>query len=237
MKNKKLIITVGSIAVVGILVAGISMLGKDKPSNADDIQQVESSTETQSTESTLIVDADIKDDAMVEMPDVEQDSNTDNTQENTDSTQGNSGAGHTIHDDGYISEEVLEGQEAARRENAETAAFGETLPGDGTVDEKLRDWVKSQGADYMLGWTIIFEHGKGAGDQPTYGIYMNENSERYLERFEVGDYLPCNTQLTGTMEEYEAWMAQDLKDTIMENGEEGEDYEIRDDGTFVIIID
>ena len=150
---------------------------------------------------------------------------------------GNSGAGHTIHDDGYVSEEALEAQEAARRENAETAAFGETLPGDGTVDEKLRDWVKSQGADYMLGWTIIFEHGKGAGDQPTYGIYMDENSERYLERFEVGDYLPCNTQLTGTMEEFMAWQAQNLKDTIMENGEEGEDYRIEDDGNFVIIID
>ena len=146
---------------------------------------------------------------------------------------GNSGAGSSIHDDGYISPEALEAQEAARRENAETAEFGATLPGDGTVDEKLRDWVKSQGADYMLGWTIIFEHGKGAGAQPTYGIYMNENSDRYLERFEVGDYLPCNTQLTGTWEEYEAWMGQDFINKAEEYGDEV----IYEDGKVIIVID
>ena len=57
MKNKKLLITVGGIALVGILtVVGIGITGKDKPSNADDIQQVESSTETQSTESNLVAD-------------------------------------------------------------------------------------------------------------------------------------------------------------------------------------
>lgn len=122
-------------------------------------------------------------------------------------------------------------------ENFETAEFGATLPGDGTVDEKLRDWVKSQGADYMSGWTIVFEHGKGAGNQPTYGIYMRPDHIRQGERFVVGDYLPSGTQLTGTWEEYEAWMAQHLKDFIMETGVEGEDYEIEDDGTFVIIID
>ena len=150
---------------------------------------------------------------------------------------GNSGAGQTIHDEGYVSEEQLSKEEASRIEEKETAEFGETLPGDKSGIEKFQDWVRSQGADYAMGWTFIYEHGRGAGDQPTYGIYMRPDDPRYGERFVVGDYLPCNTQLTGTWEEYEAWMAQDLKDTIMEDGEEGEDYIIEDDGDFVIIID
>ena len=150
---------------------------------------------------------------------------------------GNSGAGHTIHDDGYVSDEAADAEAIRKNELASVAEFAETLPGDKSPIENFMDWVRSQGADSASGWTFIYTHGKAAGNQPTYGIYMDESSDRYLERFEVGDYLPNGNQLTGTMEEYEAWMAQDLKDTIMENGEEGEDYEIRDDGTFVIIID
>lgn len=135
------------------------------------------------------------------------------------------------------SDNVVTQDEGVLVEEKSLDEFIVTLPGDKSPIENYQDWVRSQGADYASGWVFIYKHGESAGNQPTYGIYMNENSNRYLERFEVGDYLPDGSQLTGTMEEFMAWQAQDLKDTIMEDGEEGEDYRIEDDGDFVIIID
>lgn len=105
-------------------------------------------------------------------------------------------------------------------EEYEIEKFGAELPGEGTPGQKLMDWAKSQGADNMWGWTLIYTHGEGAGDQPTYGKYVKPGSSRYGEIFHVGDYLPCNTQLTGTKEEYQNWMAQDFINQAEENGDE-----------------
>ena len=131
------------------------------------------------------------------------------------------------------SDTAVDSETVGSNEEAELADFADTLPGEGTNDEKLLAWVKSQGGDYMFGWTVIFEHGRGAGSEPTYGLYLKPGSDRYGERFVVGDYLPCGTQLTGTWEEYQEWMGQDFINQAEENGDEV----IYEDDKVIIVID
>ena len=51
---------------------------------------------------------------------------------------------------------------------------------------------------------MAFDHGKGAGDQPSYAVYMKEGDPLYGTIYHVGDYLPDGTQLSGTNDEWEA---------------------------------
>ena len=99
---------------------------------------------------------------------------------------------------------------------------------------KTKDWVHAQGGDTWSGWTVIYENGKGAGDQPSYAKYMNPNSPLYGTIYHVGDYMPDGNQFTGTDAEWDAWTTQDLLRMAEEDG-----LEITQDenGNTVIVID
>lgn len=118
-------------------------------------------------------------------------------------------------------------------EGAETGEFGETLPGEGSGDQKFQDWVRAQGADYACGWTFIYENGKGAGSQPTYGVYMKEGSPLYGTVYHVGDIMPTGDRLRGTPEEWDVWTTEDMIEKVEEEGLEV--YE-NEDGDTVIVI-
>lgn len=98
---------------------------------------------------------------------------------------------------------------------------------------KTKDWVHAQGGDTWSGWTVIYENGKGAGDQPSYAKYMNPNSPLYGTIYHVGDYMPCGNQFTGTDAEWDAWTGKDLERIAEEAGWEIE----RSEGEINIIID
>lgn len=99
----------------------------------------------------------------------------------------------------------------------ETALYGMNLPGEGNGMQKFQAWARSQGADYALGWTFVYKNGSGAGDKPTYGVYMKEGS-RYGEIFHVGDTLPNGSRLDGTREEEDAISTQNAKEKVEEAG-------------------
>ena len=63
------------------------------------------------------------------------------------------------------------------------------------------DYAMSQGADTAGGWTFIYMHGEGAGDQPSYGVYMKEGSPLYGKVFHTGEMLPSGTPMPGTQQE------------------------------------
>ena len=94
-------------------------------------------------------------------------------------------------------------------------------------------YAKSQGADYTMGWCWVYEHGKAAGDQPSYAVYMKEDSPDYGKIFHVGDYLPIGTQLSGTNDEWDAFMAEDIVRRAKEEGLEVTE----EDGAYVIHLD
>lgn len=118
----------------------------------------------------------------------------------------------------YQTPEQEAAKDAAQKEYSETAEFGLTLPGEGTGMAKFQAWARSQGADAAYGWTFVYENGKGAGDQPTYGVYMNENSPLYGTVYHVGDILPDGSRLDGTREEEDAISAEKAKENVEEAG-------------------
>ena len=77
-------------------------------------------------------------------------------------------------------------------------------------------YAQSQGADGAAGWCWTYDHGKAAGDQPSYAVYMKEGSPDYGKVFHVGDYLPDGTQLCGTMEEYAAILDNEIDEKMKE---------------------
>ena len=94
------------------------------------------------------------------------------------------------------------------------------------------DWAMSQGADTAFGWTFMSMHGEGAGDQPSYGVYMKEGSPLYGKVFHTGEMLPCGTKMPGTQEEdLQAKGTEMIK--IFE--EQGYEIERRDDCTIIHI--
>lgn len=99
---------------------------------------------------------------------------------------------------------------------------------------KTKDWVHAQGGDTWSGWTVIYENGKGAGDQPSYAKYMNPNSPLYGTIYHVGDYMPDGNQFTGTDAEWMLWTSEQLKDKARE---EGWDVIQNENGNTVIVID
>ena len=79
-------------------------------------------------------------------------------------------------------------------------------------------YAQSQGADHSSGWSWCYIHGDGAGDQPSYAVYMKDGSPDYGKVFHVGDYLPDGNQLCGTMEEYAAFIDKDMARVAEEAG-------------------
>lgn len=77
-------------------------------------------------------------------------------------------------------------------------------------------YAASQGADGMSGWTWCYIHGKGAGDKPSYAVYMKEGDPDYGKVFHVGDTLPDGTKFNGTMEEYAANMGNEIDKKMKE---------------------
>ena len=95
------------------------------------------------------------------------------------------------------------------------------------------DWAMSQGADTAFGWTFIYMHGEGAGDQRSYGVYMKEGSPLYGKVFHVGEELPTGTPMPGTQEENTYAQAEQMIKTAEERGDT---VEYRD-GKVIIHID
>ena len=79
-------------------------------------------------------------------------------------------------------------------------------------------YAREQGADYTDGWCWCYDHGKGAGDQPSYAVYMKEGDPLYGTVYHVGDYLPDGTQFSGTNDEWEAFIKQDMERILTEDG-------------------
>lgn len=79
-------------------------------------------------------------------------------------------------------------------------------------------YAREQGADYTDGWCWCYDHGKGAGDQPSYAVYMKEGDPLYGTVYHVGDYLPSGTQFSGTNDEWEDFIARDMLRKAEEDG-------------------
>lgn len=94
-------------------------------------------------------------------------------------------------------------------------------------------YAREQGADDTDGWCWEYYKGKGAGDQPSYAVYMKEGSPDYGKIFHVGEYLPDGSQFCGTNDEWEAFIGEDLKRVYEDAG-----YEVtEEDGAYVIHLD
>ena len=79
-------------------------------------------------------------------------------------------------------------------------------------------YAQSQGADGTGGWCWIYFNGKGAGDQPSYAVYMKEGDPLYGTVYHVGDYLPSGEQFSGTNDEWEDFIKQDFERLLTEDG-------------------
>ena len=94
-------------------------------------------------------------------------------------------------------------------------------------------YAREQGADDTDGWCWEYYNGKGAGDQPSYAVYMKEGDPLYGTTYHVGDYLPDGNQFSGTNDEWEAFIGEDLKRVYEDAG-----YEVtEEDGAYVIHLD
>ena len=94
-------------------------------------------------------------------------------------------------------------------------------------------YAREQGADDTDGWCWGYYNGKGAGDQPSYAVYMKEGDPLYGTVYHVGEYLPNGSQFCGTNDEWEAFIAEDM---IRQAQEEGLEV-TEEDGAYVIHID
>lgn len=94
-------------------------------------------------------------------------------------------------------------------------------------------YAREQGADDTDGWCWEYYNGKGAGDQPSYAVYMKEGDPLYGTTYHVGEYLPNGSQFCGTNDEWEAFIGEDLKRVYEDAG-----YEVtEEDGAYVIHLD
>lgn len=79
-------------------------------------------------------------------------------------------------------------------------------------------YAREQGADDTDGWCWGYYNGKGAGDQPSYAVYMKEGDPLYGTVYHVGEYLPNGSQFCGTNDEWEAFIKQDMERILTEDG-------------------
>ena len=96
-------------------------------------------------------------------------------------------------------------------------------------------YAQSQGADHSSGWSWCYINGKGAGDQPSYAVYMKEGDPDYGKVFHVGDTLPDGNKFNGTMKEYAAFIDKDIARVAEEAG--ADVYTDENTGKTVIKID
>jgi hypothetical protein len=95
--------------------------------------------------------------------------------------------------------------------------------------------AKENGADYVDGFYWVYLNGSGAGDNPSYMVYMQEGSPYYGQTFQYGDtLLDGSINTNGTNDEYQAWTNKQLAETLRE---QGYTVEVDDDGTYTIIVD
>lgn len=94
-------------------------------------------------------------------------------------------------------------------------------------------YAREQGADDTDGWCWGYYNGKGAGDQPSYAVYMKEGDPLYGTVYHVGEYLPNGSQFCGTNDEWEAFIAEDMVRQAQEEGLEVTE----EDGAYVIHLD
>ena len=66
-----------------------------------------------------------------------------------------------------------------------------------------------------------------------YAVYMKEGDPLYGTVYHVGDYLPDGTQFSGTNDEWEAFIAEDMIRRAQEEGLEVTE----EDGAYVIHLD
>ena len=106
----------------------------------------------------------------------------------------------------------------AAGKSLENSKWGE-IHGKWDANHQHTLYAQSQGADYADGWWWIYENGSGAGDQPSYAVYMKEDSPRYGEVKHVGDYLD-GCRFCGTNDEWSAYMTQGIVEKAEESGHE-----------------
>ena len=94
-------------------------------------------------------------------------------------------------------------------------------------------YAQSQGADHSSGWSWCYINGKGAGDQPSYAVYMKEGSPDYGKVFHVGDTLPDGNKFNGTMKEYADNMGNEI---IKEAQKQGYETYTGEDGRGYIVM-
>jgi hypothetical protein len=96
-------------------------------------------------------------------------------------------------------------------------------------------YARENGADATSGWCWLYYTGEGAGDQPSYAVYMKEDDPLYGTVYHLGDYLPNGEQFVGKgVDEYTEVIHNNFEDLAEEQG-----YEtyIDEDGSLVIVVD
>lgn len=110
--------------------------------------------------------------------------------------------------------------------------WGKKAP-DGDGMKAWCDYARSQGADSTSGWCWEYLHGQGAGNQPSYAVYMKEGDPLYGTVYHVGDYLPNGDQFVGTMEEFKGVTGDEMIKDFEDAGYEVEKL----DGEVIIHLD
>ena len=136
----------------------------------------------------------------------ESTTNADGSVENAKRTEGIAEIQKTLEEKGYdLTAEDIQYILHHGKDPINDIGYVENYEADKFAKEKgysnFIDYAMSQGADTAGGWTFIYMHGEGAGDQPSYGVYMKEGSPLYGKVFHVGEELPTGTPMPGTQEE------------------------------------
>jgi hypothetical protein len=118
-------------------------------------------------------------------------------------------------------------------QNTEYGEYGQT-----SMDQALSNWndyAKSQGADYVDNYYWVYENGSGAGNKPSYVVYMKEGSPYYGQVFQYGDTLLDGTiNKNGTNDEYYAWVNEGATQKLIDAGAT---ITYKEDGTAVFDLD
>jgi hypothetical protein len=129
--------------------------------------------------------------------------------------------------------DTYEDTRPASEVTSETSAQVAVIEQYGSLDNWYQIAAKN-GADNINGYYWVYYNGKGAGDQPSYMVYMREGSPYYGQVFPYGStLLDGTTNQIGTNEEYYAALN---KATAESWEESGYDVEYHDDGTYTVTI-
>jgi hypothetical protein len=96
-------------------------------------------------------------------------------------------------------------------------------------------YARENGADATSGWCWLYYTGEGAGDQPSYAVYMKEDDPLYGTVYHLGDYLPNGELFEGKgLDEFHEAENKDFERYLEEEG--AETY-IDENGRTVIVAD